>query len=108
MTVTKESPLKRIWVHFAQLAFVVAGIGAFVAFAGDWIGLASALVVFGVAVVCSIALSEVVMRTYTCPQCRGWLEAPKGWRHRFAGRTLLLRCASCRINWDFGLRGHED
>jgi hypothetical protein len=90
------------------LPLVVIGIGALVAALLEWITLTTAVTTFGVSVLCSIIFAAWTMRSFKCRECGANLSPPSGWWYRFPGEPILLRCAPCDTDWDFGLKGQQD
>ena len=108
MAEVRKSPRKRAWILILQALFVIVGLGALAAVASGLIAVPTGLALFGAAFTASVAGSVWAMRTYTCPDCGQRLQPPAGWWHRFPGAALLMRCGQCNVDWDFGLRGHQD
>jgi hypothetical protein len=108
VTKVKRSPSKRAWVIIPQAVFVIVGLGALAAVMGDAIRITTCALLFGAALAGSVVFSHWMMRSYKCPDCGANLAAPSGWWYRLPGQPILLRCARCDTDWDFGLRGHED
>lgn len=108
VTRIERSPRKRAWVILPQVALVIVGLGALAAVMGESIDIATGILLFATAFAGSVVFSFWMMRSYKCPDCGANLAAPSGWWYRLPGQPLLLRCAKCDTDWDFGLRGHED
>ena len=108
MTEIKRSPGKRAWKLVPQALLVIIGLGALAAVATGMIDVTTGLTVFGAACAASVAGYIWSMKTYRCPECGQSLQPPAGWWHRFPGAPLLMRCERCNVDWDFGLRGHQD
>lgn len=108
MAEVRISPRKRAWILIFQALFVIVGLGALAAVASGSIDVPTGLTLFGAAFAASVVGSVWSMRTYRCPECGHRLQPPAGWWYRFPGAPLLMRCAQCNVDWDFGLRGHQD
>jgi hypothetical protein len=79
-----------------------------VAVGQEWIGLVAGIVLFAAAFIGSVVLSFQMMSGHKCPECGMPLQPPKGWWIRMPGEPLLLHCATCEVDWDLDLRGHQD
>jgi hypothetical protein len=108
MTKVQRSPTRPIWPLLVQVPPVLVGLGALVALLNDWLPVAVGSAAFVASLVASIGLSAYAIRSYRCPACGDRLTPPRGWWHLLPGQSLLLRCARCDTDWDFGLAGHED
>jgi hypothetical protein len=107
MTEVKKSSARR-WILVFQAPLVVIGVGAFAAVASDLIDVSTGLTVFLAALIASIMGFAWYMKSCRCPDCGQTLLPPRGWWHRFPGAPIPMRCARCNVDWDLGLRGHQD
>ena len=108
MVEVRKSPTTCAWIFVFQALVVIVGIGALAAVVSDLIVVSTGLVLFGAAFAASVVGSVWSMKNYRCPECGQKLRPPSGWWHRFPGEPILMRCERCDVDWDFGLRGHED
>lgn len=91
-----------------QIPTVVLGFAIVYAIFTDAINLPVGLAMFVLTILCTIVLSFVVIRTYKCPDCSEITVPAAGWSWRFQGKTIPFHCATCDIDWNFGLSGQED
>ncbi|WP_171181991.1 hypothetical protein [Ruegeria sp. HKCCD8929] len=108
MTQLKRSKIKNFQPIALQSAMVLIGLVSLVGIAVSWVNLIPGLIVFCVTLFVSIIASGAWMKSLTCEDCGRALRAPKGWWYRFSGKPIHFHCDICDVNWDFGLRGHED